>query len=77
MKATVGEPGQITIAKPVRDRLGPRPGQRAEVTDEGGRVILAKIADDDPIQRIFGTLTIPGCVDEIVDEMRGPAVLPA
>ena len=76
MKATVGERGQVTIPKPVRDRLGLRPGQRVEVTEEAGRVVLEKILDDEPILRVYGTLKLPKSVDEIIDEMRGPAVLP-
>jgi AbrB family looped-hinge helix DNA binding protein len=76
MKATVGERGQITIPKEVRDRLHLRPGQQLEVSEERGRVILVKALDDAQIQRAFGTLRIPGSVDEIVDEMRGPADIP-
>lgn len=76
MKATVGERGQVTIPKPVRDRLGLRPGQQVEVTEEAGRVILEKVVDDDAILRVYGTLKLPKSVDEIIDEMRGPAVLP-
>ncbi len=76
MKATVGERGQVTIPKPVRDRLGLRPGQQVEVTEEAGRVILEKVVDDDAILRLSGTLKLPGSVDEIIDEMRGPAALP-
>jgi AbrB family looped-hinge helix DNA binding protein len=76
MKATMGERGQVTIPKVVRDRLGLRPGQRVEVTEEAGRVILEKVVDDDPIQRAYGMLTLPKPVDELIDEMRGPAVLP-
>jgi hypothetical protein len=26
--------------------------------------------------RVYGTLKLPGTVDEIIDEMRGPADLP-
>jgi AbrB family looped-hinge helix DNA binding protein len=76
MRSTVGERGQITIPKPVRDRLGLRPGQRLEVTEEAGRVILEKVVDDDALLRVYGMLTLPKSVDEIIDEMRGPAVLP-
>lgn len=76
MKATVGERGQVTIPKPVRDRLGLRPGQQVEVTEEAGRVILEKVVDDDAILRLYGTLKLPRSVDEIIDEMRGPAILP-
>ncbi len=76
MKATVGERGQVTIPKQLRERLGLRPGQRLVVTEEEGRVILAKDLDDDRIMHVYGTLKLPGTVDEIIDEMRGPAELP-
>jgi AbrB family looped-hinge helix DNA binding protein len=76
MKATMGERGQITIPKPVRDRLGLKPGQRLEVTDEAGRVVLVKLLDDDPVMRRIGTLKLPRSVDEVIEEMRGPADLP-
>jgi len=75
MKATVGERGQVTIPKQLRDRLGLRPGQRVEVIEEAGRVILEKIVDD-PVLRVYGMRRLPKSVDEIMDEMRGPTVLP-
>jgi AbrB family looped-hinge helix DNA binding protein len=77
MKATMGERGQITIPKEVRDRLHLRPGQQLEVSEERGRVILVKALDDAPLQRAFGSLELPGSVDDIVDEMRGPADIPS
>ena len=76
MKATMGERGQVTIPKPVRDRLGLRPGQRLEVTDEAGRVVLVKLLDDEAVMRRVGTLKLPRSVDEVIEEMRGPANLP-
>jgi len=76
MRATVGERGQVTIPKPLRDRLGLRPGQRVEVSEDAGRIILEKIVEDDPIARMYGTVRLPKSVDEIMNEMRGPAVLP-
>lgn len=76
MKTTVGERGQVTIPKRLRERLGLRAGQRLEVTESEGRVILAKMLDDEPIRRVYGTLVLPRSVDEIIDEMRGPADLP-
>jgi AbrB family looped-hinge helix DNA binding protein len=76
MKATMGERGQVTIPKPVRDRLGLKPGQRLEVTDEAGRVVLVKLLDDDAVMRRVGTLKLPLSVDEVIEEMRGPANLP-
>jgi AbrB family looped-hinge helix DNA binding protein len=76
MKATLGERGQITIPKPVRDRLGLKPGQRLDVTDEAGRVVLVKLTDDGPVMRRVGSLKLPRSVDEVIEEMRGPAELP-
>jgi antitoxin PrlF len=76
MKATVGERGQVTIPKQLRDRLDLRPGQRLVVTEEEGRVILVKDLADDRMMHVYGTLKLPGTVDEIIDEMRGPAELP-
>ena len=53
---------------------GPVSGSRS--TEQGGRVILEKVVDDDAILRVYGMLTLPDPVDQIIDEMRGPAVLP-
>ena len=72
----MGERGQVTIPKPVRDRLHLRPGQELDVSEEGGRVVMVKALDDDPVRRSVGLLRLPRTVDEIVDEMRGVAELP-
>lgn len=76
MKATIGERGQVTIPKRVRQRLGLRPGQRLEVREEAGSVVLTKDMSDDPVGQVYGILRLPRSVDEIIDEMRGPADLP-
>ena len=67
MKATMGERGQVTIPKPVRDRLGLRAGQRLEVTDEAGRIVLVKVPDDDPVMR--------SVIATIVREVTGTEVI--
>ena len=72
MKATVGERGQVTIPKAVRDRLGLRAGQRLDVSEQDGQVVMVKVFDDDPIMAVYGTLKLPASVDEIIEEMRGP-----
>lgn len=37
MKAVISEKGQVTIPKPLRDRLGLRPGHILDFTEEPGR----------------------------------------
>jgi AbrB family looped-hinge helix DNA binding protein len=78
MKAVVGERGQVTIPKPIRDRMGLRAGQRVEIEESHGRIVLRKVYDDDPIARIYGTLKLPDGwdTDTAIEAMRGPADLP-
>ena len=76
MKATMGERGQVTIPKEVRDRLGLRPGQKLEVVEEAGRVVMTKDLGDDPVMAVYGILRLPRPVDAIIEEMRGPADVP-
>jgi AbrB family looped-hinge helix DNA binding protein len=76
MKARVSEKGQVTIPKKLRDQLGIRVGDELEFEAEQGRLVVTKVADLDPIDAVWGTLTLPVSVDEAIDEMRGPAVPP-
>lgn len=77
MKAIVGERGQITIPKPLRDRLGIRPGQRLELAEEEGRLIATKDLDtNDPIGAVYGTLDLGMSTDEYMNLVRGPVDLP-
>jgi antitoxin PrlF len=73
MKATVSEKGQITIPKKLRDRLGIRPGQVLEWTENQGKLVGRKLnsADDDPLRRVYGILKIGGSTDEWIKEIRG------
>lgn len=77
MKAVVGERGQITIPKPLRDRLGIRPGQRLDLEEQDGRLIATKDLDtDDPIAAVYGTLDLGMSTDEYMEIVRGPVDLP-
>jgi antitoxin PrlF len=77
MKAVVGERGQITIPKRLRDRLGIRPGQRLDLEEQHGRLIVTKDLDtDDPIAAVYGTLDLGMSTDEYMDIVRGPVDLP-
>ena len=73
MKSTVGERGQVTIPKVLRDRLGIRPGEVLDFADEAGTLVARKVVDRDPIDAVYGILDLPKPVDELIEEMRGPA----
>jgi AbrB family looped-hinge helix DNA binding protein len=77
MKATVGERGQVTIPKPLRERLGIRAGQQLDFREEDGKLIATMdTSNHDPAASVFGILRLPAAVDVLIDEMRGPADLP-
>lgn len=72
MKAVVAERGQVTIPKPIRDRLGIRPKTVLEFHEDRGRVIAVKVGKQDPVGRVMGTLNIPGGTGEVMRQLRGP-----
>jgi antitoxin PrlF len=76
--ATVGERGQVTIPKPLRDRMGIRAGHRIVFEEVEGQLVLHKLDEDDPVARIYGTLEVPPDwdTDSMVEAMRGSAELP-
>lgn len=76
MKALVGERGQVVIPKPYRDRLGIRAGEQVEFTEEPGQLILRKAGQMDRFRAVYGTLKLPRPVNDLIEEMRGPADLP-
>lgn len=73
MLSTVGEKGQITVPKRLRDRLGIHPGDRLEIVEDAGRLIATKTApgDDDPVTAVLGILKLDPNVDQAVRAMRG------
>ncbi len=78
MKATIGERGQVTIPKALRERMGMKSGQRVEIEEQDGHLVLRKVFEDERIARVFGTLQVPDGwdTDSMIDAMRGPADLP-
>jgi len=76
MKATVGERGQVTIPKHLRDRLGIKPGEQVEFSEEDDRLVLRKADQMARVRSVYGSLRLPRPVDELIEEMRGPAEFP-
>jgi AbrB family looped-hinge helix DNA binding protein len=71
MKASVGERGQVTIPKALRERLGIGPKTVLEFTEETGRLIVEKVAPTDPVQQVMGCLKLDKPTDDILEELRG------
>lgn len=73
MKAIVSEKGQVTIPKPLRERLGIRPGAVLDFETEGGRLVAHKTQAVDPVDAAWGILSLPEPVDVFVERIRGRA----
>lgn len=73
MKATVSQKGQVTIPKQLRDRLGIRTGEVLDFCDEGGRLVVTKVPQRDPVDDAWGLLELDQSVDAAVNELRGKA----
>jgi len=71
-RAVVSEKGQVTIPKPLRDRLGIRAGQLLDFSEERGRLVARK-SFSDGLAGVFGILALDQSTDEMVDELRGVA----
>lgn len=78
MSTTVTSKGQVTIPKPVRDRLNLKPGSAVDFElAPDGRVVLVKAGRKHApprsrFDRIVGSATTDMTTDEIMALMRGP-----
>jgi antitoxin PrlF len=70
MKAVVAERGQVTIPKPLRDRLGIVPRTVLEFHEENGKIIMVKAAEKDMVENVLGCLKIDGGTDTVMAELR-------
>lgn len=71
MKATVAERGQVTIPKPLREKLGIRPGTKLDFQEEGGKLVAVKVSGEDPVVRVFGCLGRSRKTDTMIRSLRG------
>ena len=75
MATTVTSKGQVTIPKPVRDRLGIKPGSAVEFQlASDGRVVLTKVGGRGPASRFEALRGRAGkglSTDEIMAFTRG------
>jgi antitoxin PrlF len=73
MKSVVSEKGQVTIPKPLRDRLGIRAGEVLDFDEEGGRLVARKASTQDPVDAAYGLINLGQRTDTLIEQLRGPA----
>ena len=71
MNAIVGERGQVTIPKQIRDRLGIKPKTVLDFHAENGRLSATKVTPADPVAEVRGILKLDEGVDARIARMRG------
>jgi AbrB family looped-hinge helix DNA binding protein len=71
MRSTVSEKGQITVPKPLRERLGIRAGDQLELTEESGKIVVRKAVAVDPVAGVYGILGTGEYTDETIRALRG------
>lgn len=71
MHARVSEKGQITVPKPLRERLDIRAGDELELIEQGGRIMITKARPSDPVASVYGVLGVTESTDELIRALRG------
>ncbi|MCL5103250.1 MAG: AbrB/MazE/SpoVT family DNA-binding domain-containing protein [Armatimonadetes bacterium] len=70
----IGERGQVTIPKGLRDRYGLQPDTDVDFIDEGNCIRIVKRSDGAKrVAKLRGTIKLKGAasVDEYIEEIRG------
>lgn len=69
----IGERGQVTIPKKYRNRFGLAPATEVEFVEQGGHLVLKKVArKSHPIEKFVGVFKGHGRrSDDLVEAMRG------
>lgn len=75
MKGIVGEKGQVTIPKRLRDSLGLEPGTVLDFEEANGSLVARRVVKTDPLHELVGMLPRMD-VDGALSDLRGPAWRP-
>lgn len=73
MPSTISEKGQVTVPKRLRERLGIRPGDQLDFSEEHGRLVARKVSERNPVEAVYGILTLANGTDETLRALRGDA----
>lgn len=71
MASTVSEKGQVTVPKQLRERLGIRPGDQLEFSEEHGRLVARKVSERNPVEAVYGILELDQGTDKTLRGLRG------
>ena len=68
----IGERGQVTIPKPIREKYGLMPYIEVEfVPEETGVLIRKKSLHSSPVEQVYGILKKKANTDEYIEAIRG------
>ena len=68
----IGERGQITIPKEIREKYGFLPNLEVEfVPEESGVLLRKKARHSSPVEKVYGILKKNTKTDEIIKALRG------
>lgn len=73
MNSRVGERGQVTIPKRMRERLGIRSGEKVEFEEHEDFLVVRKSASSDALEGLRGLVARRGTIDDYLVSARGPA----
>lgn len=71
MNAIVAERGQVTIPKPLRQRMGITPRTVLDFHEENGRLIVVKAPGNDPVSHVMGCLKLNKTTSVLMEVLRG------
>jgi len=71
MEAKVAERGQVTIPKPLRNKLGLTKGAIIDFEVKDGKLIGRKCTIDDAINEVRGCIDLGMSTDEFMKVIRG------
>lgn len=71
MPSPVSEKGQVTVPKRLRERLGIRPGDQLEFSEEHGCLVARKVSERNPVEAVYGILKLGESTDEMLRALRG------
>jgi len=71
MKAKITSKGQLTLPKPLRDKLGLKTGDNIIIRETGEGYVLEKELDQQRFKKYVGYLNQENDSDKVIEELRG------